>query len=638
MEFQKPIETSPEFLANEVFISTPAVESLLDPSRTAEVWPEDITGNEKLLEQVNRRRELIESLDDISDHIPQPSLSIEEAINQGQINEDSAERLYRSLSDMLVDEDYRRLLLYLPFEFLPQKSWRPSGEHLQQAIDIFKSEYLAAWRSLLTTHDVRANFVDGDVIEVEQRTDDLPRVVKAAHLIPKLVQSGLIEISDVIGLMEESDDQVLKSSIADAIPVAADLGLITEENILRMKSSSDPLVNGTANIITSETTESETLAETVPGEVSLSIIHEKLEKAHADTEAEMPSDITEKRRTWLRGTRMQRTTDKLADGITAAILSDLFLASNAEEFLSPESGSECQEVLVEGVRKAIESEAANDPEKAQVLYENFSEVLNSLYSTNNTKIKQLCAKAYRRLYGLGVVGDDQLEQLNISVPRLNGPVSENMKSKDSELREIGTKIISAANDPETASIIYPVALVYGSKLKGYGESDSDLDTAVFIKPGTPAAKSSKLRELIPGAFEFWLEAEGDHLKIHDFPAATDQYGSSYWTYMLFGGAWVGSEAATRELHQKLLVSYMHETDDELYDRNVRSLWLEEMEKGDLQYSLMHKGYERFAPHYGGIDTPHADKIDGESMFWDSGYRRTATQLYARRVFLPKLAG
>jgi hypothetical protein len=62
-----------------------------------------------------------------------------------------------------------------------------------------------------------------------------------------------------------------------------------------------------------------------------------------------------------------------------------------------------------------------------------------------------------------------------------------------------------------------------------------------------------------------------------------------------------------------------------------------MERDTLQYRLMHKGYERFFPAYGGMKTPHGDRIDGESIFWDSGYRDAAIKLFANRVFLPKIS-
>jgi hypothetical protein len=58
-----------------------------------------------------------------------------------------------------------------------------------------------------------------------------------------------------------------------------------------------------------------------------------------------------------------------------------------------------------------------------------------------------------------------------------------------------------------------------------------------------------------------------------------------------------------------------------------------MERDTLLYRLMHKGYEQFFPRFGG-DEDYANRVDGESMFWDSGYRWLATRLFVNRVFLP----
>jgi len=85
-----------------------------------------------------------------------------------------------------------------------------------------------------------------------------------------------------------------------------------------------------------------------------------------------------------------------------------------------------------------------------------------------------------------------------------------------------------------------------------------------------------------------------------------------------------------------LAPYLRETDKKIMNREARGLYLEEMERDILQYRLMHKGYERFFPPAGGLHSAHADKVDGESMFWDSGYRQLATKLFASRVFLPKI--
>ncbi len=111
---------------------------------------------------------------------------------------------------------------------------------------------------------------------------------------------------------------------------------------------------------------------------------------------------------------------------------------------------------------------------------------------------------------------------------------------------------------------------------------------------------------------------------------------SYWTHILFGTAWIGNAGAINELRKKLLPTYFYETDEQVFGRGTRALYLERMEQDLLQYRLMHKGYEGHYPPVTKMSMPHADLIDGNSMFWDSGYRRIATQLFINMVFLPKI--
>lgn len=61
-----------------------------------------------------------------------------------------------------------------------------------------------------------------------------------------------------------------------------------------------------------------------------------------------------------------------------------------------------------------------------------------------------------------------------------------------------------------------------------------------------------------------------------------------------------------------------------------------MEHSLIQYRLMHKGYKEKNLEQGGIDSVYKDEIDGNSMFYDSGFRRMATKIYLEKVFLPQL--
>lgn len=473
------------------------IESFFDPVRAAKVWPKSIVNSEVFTQQLERRKELNTRLNDVLNALPRPDMPLEVAIDQGYVTEEQTAGLYASLSELLEsNQDYRRLILYLPFEFLPNKTWHPFGKKLQQALERFGRAYMEAWKRLLLVHDVRANFIDGDILEEDQQTGKLPRVVKAAHLIPKLVEHGLIEIEDVLTLMEENDDQTLRDSIADTLPVLADLGFIDERKIKPRKKQVRP----------------------------------------------EPKIITEKRKIWLQQREKQKTVKDLTQ---------------------------------------------------------------------------------------------------VVIPKLAGPFSENLILMAEEMRDIQKMAASIESNLELSKLIYPVVLVFGSRLSGYGDQNADIDIGILIKPKVPFSNRSRLQKLLKETFahekilgdeikEFWLEEKEGHLKVHDFAEWDLSLSPSYWTHILFGAAWIGDENVIRESCERLLTPYLYDTSE------ARRLYLEDMEQATLQYRLMHKGYERFFPSYGGIQTPHADEIDGKSMFWDSGYRQLATKLFVSRVFLPKI--
>lgn len=631
---------------SEISIEPPVTESFLNPARAAEIWPENITTNENFLEQIETRQELNKNLNDVINCLPRPDIPLDTAIEQGHISEEQAIKMYQSLSGLLeASEDYRRIALYLPFEFLPKKAWRPSSETLQQAIDRFRQAYMQSWYELLKIHSIRASFVDGDVPEAEQRVDDVPRVVKAAHLIPKLVENGLMEVKDAIALIEENDDQTLKHSVADALPVLADLGLLTEKEIKYMEESKDWLVNNMARIIVANIKAKEQQPESTLKTITLSSVQEELDEKFSRIDTKDYGDITKKRKIWLKQKKKQEAIEVLADDISTTIIKNRLKNETRADFLAPEANTASQQALIEGIRKAIESAALANPEKAQALYTQYKGVLLTLWGNNTPETKEALSKTFRRLHHLSLVNDSQLAELNIAIPKLAGPFSENLELIQKEMGEIKGMVAAIESNPALSKLIYPVALVYGSRLKGYGEASADIDLAVFVKPETSFDSHGGLQELLKDAFgqdeigeivEFWLEEKGGNLNVRDFADSGKSVGESYWTYVLFGAAWEGNKEVIRELREKLLAPYMSDTKKELYGHDARTIYLEELERDTLQYRLMHKGYERFFPTYGGIHTAHSDEIDGESMFWDSGYRQLATKLFASRVFLPKI--
>lgn len=623
------------------------IETFLDLAYANEVWPKSITASKIFQKQVKQRKELLDRLNSITNRLPRPDISLEAAIKQGYIDEKRVAELYSSLSDILESEpEYSRIILYLPFEFLPAKTWRPAEKALQKASDRFKRSYLIAWEKLLLIHDVRANFVDGDVLEIDRRTGDLPRVVKAAHLIPKLVENGFIEVKDIIRLMEISSDQILRDSIAATLPVLADLGFISEKEISLMERSKDRQISSMARIIAANMNTAIKPPEIASNAIIFSFVREKLDREFFRIDTAEYGDITAKRKNWLQQSGKQKVIDDLADIISKAIIENSIANRSAARFIDQKISIASVQALTEGIRKAIELAAANDFEKARRIYGQYQEILAGLWKNDDAQFKETLLKTFRHLYHLKIINDKQLASLNIVMPELAGPFSNNLELIGQEMRGIKNMIRLIEADSELSQLIYPIVLIFGSRLKGCGAQNSDIDLAVFVRPEASFDDRNKIQELLSKIVphelvrdkivDFWLEEKNGAFRVHDFGIRDPSLGESYRTHALFGAAWIGDKKTMRELFGKLLVSYLYETDKILYGRNARKLYLEDLEKDTLQYRLMHNGYERFFPRFGGIKTMNAGEIDGKSMFYDSGFRQLATKLFISRVFLPKI--
>jgi len=605
-----------------------------------------IRDNDDLAEQAQNRRNLCARLDTFYKNLPKADMDVADALDSGLVHENDVVALYESLSDLLEhDPESARIVLYIPFEILPSRTPKAGSETLQKAAKRFADLYMHHWKELLPVRDVRANFVDGDVLETSHRTGDLPRVVKAAHLLPKLVEKNLVTNREILSMMEQAPESTLRDSIADTIPVIADMGLLSQEDLDHMSRSADPLTRNMGRIITADNEASHRESPRPPITVDLSNIPSALDKRFADIDAHPADGITKARYDWLSQEEKRRSIEYYSHTIAASIIDgSLTPEETARLVANPESPSTL--AVVHGIRESIETSAKEDRKSAVSLYANYGPILADLWKSGSHKIKDPLTSTFSRLGSLGVVSGSSLERLGVIVPELGGPSSQNISKMRTEIREISAITKSIESNPRLAQMVYPVSLLFGSRLKGYGAHAADIDAAVFVRPGTPLSDRPQLQTLLKETFahekiqgkvvEFWLEEQEDSLAVRDLPDAGPSLGESTWTHILFGAAWCGDQTVIKELHEKLLTPYLYAKDAMIGGRSARSIWLEEMERDALQYRLMHKGYARFFPEQGGIHTPHSDAIDSDSAFWDSGYRRVATKIFAGRVFLPHL--
>ncbi len=560
----------------DVIVAHPVAEVLQNTTETKRVWPEICSEDSAFVDQIELRNEQSSAIISMLDQLTDATMSIEEALGSGVVNSRQATDFYTSLSEILNDKDYRRIVLYVPFELLPEVTQKFDDTCLQDAAEEFKTSYMTAWYNLLGVEDVRANFIDGDILEEEQKTGNLPRVVKAAHLIPMLTERGLLTEIDVQNILENTDSLVLRQSIIEVL--------------------------------------------------------EGYEDSTVSLESE--NEISDRRKQWLQQEKREQDIISGSGYLAQAIAENDLPDKMIEYAVSATKGELLPHIVAEGIYTAINS--ASD-EQAIALYEQYSDVLTSLWEKNDEDLTGRLVSIYRRLHRLGVVDSSMLASLDISITDLGGKWSENLANMQNEIGEAEKFVESIDMHQELSALVYPVILVSGSRLKGYGGNASDVDVEIFIKPGVSRSIRPRIQELMSAVVggnskyeltEFWLDENSDEtLFIHDSEDPSRHMGDSYSPHVLFGGAWVGDEQAVFELQQKLLPNYFIDSED-------RRLYLEKLEQDALQYRLMHKGYAKQYPLVKRNDDS-ALPVDS-SVFWDSGYRQIATKLFVSNVFLPKL--
>ena len=141
---------------------------------------------------------------------------------------------YNSVQELLESPDYRRILLYLPFEIL------------RSATPKFKVAYMTAWYYMLGIYDVRENFFEGDVFEVGARPEGkVERVVKCAHLTPWLIKLGFIDVDELINIIENCHaDEILLRSFRDTLGYIRDRRILPSIDICRIDESIGDLPAG----------------------------------------------------------------------------------------------------------------------------------------------------------------------------------------------------------------------------------------------------------------------------------------------------------------------------------------------------------------------------------------------------------
>jgi hypothetical protein len=588
----------------------PAVDALLRPEEAASGWPAAILNSAARTVQAERRLHLFACMSRVFERIADPTVDLGDGLAAGLVTAGDAAQLFAALGRLLEEEPVAgRLVLYWPFELLPDRRRPAASPELYLAQERLATVFLRRWHDLLAVSDVRASFVDGDILEPELGAGPPPRVVKAAHLLPPLVGKGLLSPAELGPLVERAfGEETLLDSLSDAIAVLEDLNLLPGNHLSRVRRM-------------------------LPARERPDAVQEP-----------PPGPVSQARLDWQRRRRQGAALDLRAEAIAAAVLGAPAPAGRLAAVLSEPPTDDPAVVRIHAAGKILESLAAADRALAAATHRACDPLLQALWRSGTAEVRDALIGRWSRLAALGVIDESHWQRLGLDRPRLDAT-----RFGDPDLHRVVQRRLAGLIDPPASlsdlrRLIYPAVLFFGSRLKGYAAHDADLDAAVFVKPGVPAADRPQALELLSRAgggkiVDLWLREESDcRLTIQDLAQPEDTQAGSEWVHVLFGGAWYGDRQTIEMLHARLLTPCLRSRRLLADGRTARELWLEELERDNLQYRLMHSGYARFFPPQGGIRTAHAARIDSASAFWDSGFRRLASLLYLKRVFLPLLEG
>jgi len=632
-----------------MMVLSPAIETLQSLPPSPSLWPKAIQFNPERIHQAEAVGEIRLALEELYTLMPLITKRVEEYPKTEEV-ERVTNAFYNTCTNYLArDPLHARLVLYLPFELIPPNNPDQEVSNKQSnAAHSFRKAFLQAWQSLLETSELRADYLDGDILEAEIRTEPLPKVVKAAHLIPKLVERDLLDIPYVISLLEESTDLTLKNSIADACMVLSDMEAFTEEHLKRMMASTDSYTSNIAKIIKAERIESSADTEKIMDDqgdfdtVNTDFLHSI--ESYTD-KIQNSQDLSDRRKSWLLAKYRDEKIHTSAQELLALIEAGSLRVEDAFTIIHDASYPEHVHMsIVQALEYFIESTHYNDELSAESIIRTVLPQMVTLYRDASPSLQSVIEKSIFHLHSLHIIDTHVLADFNLSQPNLAPNGQEIMRDLQEDIAALTDACTKIESHPELQEYVYPVIITTGSAMKGYQSKGADLDIVVFIKPNVAENKRGRIQDLLKevlvgtradSAMEFWLYEDASGYAVRDYIDPDPQRGDSSLTHPLTG-VWCGNEKAISELYTKLMPGYVYSKNKKILDFDAREVWLRDIEHNTLKYRLMHKGYARFNAPQGGINSNHADDIDGTSMFYDSGYRRLATTSFIKNVFLPQL--
>jgi len=601
--------------------------------------------NKELKKQVESRRKLYRFLKTIFKKVPDYNLDLEKAHEKGLLKKEELINVYDLLSDFLEeDPNNGRILLYLPFQIIPDlKNTGFEDEKLLETRERFADNIRKSWLRLLYESDVRASFTDGDVLEPGL---GIPRRVrKAGHLLPELLNKNVIRKEDVFTLLEIISDEELLESLTEGIVVAKDRGLFDEsswEKIKEIGKEKKTVFYIISSSNSNENKDKNSFESLDDLSAFLLIELEKIEKQYQKGSPYL-SKISPKRAKWEKEVKKDRKIDYVAEKIIKKIQKGEILIQDLENFC--EKGDFNLNIVAAGLKSifiAIENQALEDKTKANALTENFLPLIFKYWNKNINFLSEIIISGISKIKRLNIINEKVLHGFGVELVDLSSP---NPVEAEKIIPDfIKNAVSKIEKHPELSKYLYPVFLVFGSKIKGYSKFDADLDLAIFIKSNVPIEKREEILELlyqeipelanIDKIVEFWTEENNEKVGFKKSSRGIDTVVDASQINLLLGGAWIGNKNIIEKFYGRILKKYIDLDRFGNEKSKIRLHLLRQIELDVIQYRLMHKGYKRFYPIAIREKTTNSHLIDFQSDFYDSGFRRLASLLFISRVFLP----
>lgn len=574
--------------------------------------PSDIVTNPVLLEQAALRRKLHSEINRFFEQVDDVTLDVDVCIDRGLVATDEVVGIYEGLSDFIEDDvNNARILLYLPSQLLPDlNNVHDQPEELSRAKTRFKNIYYDAWIMLCHETDPRANFVDGDVLEPGLPEPEM--ISKAGHLMVDILEKGLVSAVDLVNLLDIVSDPRIIKSLSEGAIVARDKGLIGDTDWGKM-----------VEIINKK---------------KQSIKLGPIRQAESSFE-----EISPKRARWLMKVQKEKAVNS-----EAAMLSKKMEEAGlpAVDLSIADSNTDYWKTVALGIIKAGESLFVLDSRRSLKLADQTHTLFKKLLAVGNPEIADILTGGLNRWGRRGIVGKEYLHELGIKMPDLSSlsPLDSMEIVTDFSFITDASKRIQ--EDHLLSQALYPIFLVFGSRLKGYADKNADYDAAMFFRPGAkPEDREqilSRLTQLAPKIgrmdklLEYWMTEIDGKLEFRQLPENPLAIGPEQVHFFL-GGAWISQGSEYTRIYEEILWKYLDMSRLGDQKEATRSELLGRIELDVLQYRLLHRGYRKLYPRTERQGTQYSTLIDWESDYWDPGYRRIATQLFLSRVFLPDLS-